>query len=111
MSKVFRDYDQAALDAQYDQRIWAPRMDEVIQRYAEASSAVRARTCEPATHAYGPSAAESLDVYGANGKKAFIFVHGGSWRRQSRRESAFAAATIALDPYEPVPGARSAGSP
>ena len=39
MSKIFRDYDQTALDAQYDQRVWSPHMDEVIERYAKASDA------------------------------------------------------------------------
>lgn len=94
MSNVFRDYDQAALDAQYDQRVWAPQMDEVIRRYAVASDAIRARLGEPTTQAYGPGAIEKLDLYGAGREKAFIFVHGGAWRRESRRESAFAAGPV-----------------
>jgi arylformamidase len=94
LSKVFLDYDQAALDAQYDQRAWAPDMDEVIARYASASDAVRARIGEPVTHAYGGTAAEQLDVYGAGRKQVFVFVHGGAWRRESRRASAFAAETM-----------------
>lgn len=94
MSAVFRDYDQAALDAQYDQRAWAPDMDKVIARYAAASDAVRARLGEPATHAYGSSAVEKLDVYGANRSQTFVFVHGGAWRRESRRSSAYAAEMV-----------------
>ena len=94
MSKVFGDYDQAALDAQYEQRVWAPQMDDVIRRYAATSDAARSRMGEPATHSYGPGAAEMLDVYGVSRGKAFIFVHGGAWRRESRRESAFAAEAI-----------------
>ncbi len=96
MSKVFLDFDQAALDAQYDQRAWAPDMDEVIARYAAASDAVRARFGEPVTHAYGGTAAEQLDVYGAGRKQVFVFVHGGAWRRESRRASAFAAGPVLL---------------
>lgn len=94
MSAIFREYDQTALDAQYEQRVWAPDMDEVIARYAAASDAVRARLGEPVTQAYGSSAAEQLDVYGANREKAFVFVHGGAWRRESRRASAFAAERV-----------------
>ena len=94
MSKIFRDYDQAALDAQYDQRVWSPHMDEVIRRYAESSDAARARIGEPVTHAYGPDVHHKLDVYGAGRECAFVFVHGGAWRRESRRESAFAAEPI-----------------
>ena len=95
MSAVFRDYDQAALDAQYDQRAWAPGMDAVIARYAARSDEVRARYGEPVTHAYGASAVEKLDVYGgADRKQTFVFVHGGAWRRESRRASAFAAEPV-----------------
>ena len=34
MKKVFRDYDQKALDDQYEQRVWVPHADEIIKRYA-----------------------------------------------------------------------------
>jgi arylformamidase len=94
LSKIFLDYDQAALDAQYDQRAWAPDMDAVIARYAAASDAIRARFGEPATHAYGGTTAEQLDVYGAGRKQVFVFIHGGAWRRESRRASAFPAEPV-----------------
>ena len=54
---------------------------------------MRARLGEPRTERYGRSAAETLDIYGA-GAKAFVFVHGGAWRRQSSREQAFPAEPI-----------------
>jgi arylformamidase len=94
LSKVFHGYDQAALDAQYDQRAWAPGMDEVIARYAARSEELRARLGEPVTHAYGASAVEKLDVYGPDRKQTFVFIHGGAWRRESRRASAWAAETV-----------------
>jgi arylformamidase len=93
LSKVFLEYDQAALDAQYDQLVWAPDRDAILARCAAASDAVRARLGEPATHAYGPDPAERLDVYGTSGR-ALIFVHGGAWRRSLRRESAFPAEAV-----------------
>jgi len=95
LSNVFLDYDQAALDAQYEQRVWAANAEEVIARYANASDAARARLGEPRTRRYGTSDAETLDIYGPlEARSAFIFVHGGAWRRQSKRVSAFAAETI-----------------
>ena len=94
MKKVFRDYDQVALDAQYEQRAWVPHADDIIRRFGEASDEVRARLGEPGTYAYGPSAAETLDVYGFSTRKALVFVHGGAWKRQSKRENAFAAETF-----------------
>jgi arylformamidase len=93
LKKVFRDYDQKALDDQYEQRVWVPHADEIIKRYAAASDSVRERLGEPKVERYGPSAPETLDIYGA-GRKAFVFVHGGAWKRQSSREQAFPAEAI-----------------
>jgi arylformamidase len=93
LKKVFLDYDQKALDDQYEQRAWVPHADAIIRRYAEASDEVRKRIGEPRTEKYGPTAVERLDIYGT-GKKAFVFVHGGAWKRQSSREQAFPAEPI-----------------
>ena len=109
MKKVFRDYDQKALDDQYEQRVWVPHADEIIKRYSRKSEEVRARLGEPRTEKYGPTPVETLDVYGS-GRKAFVFVHGGAWKRQSKRQNAFAAgmivqagaAYVALD-FAPLP--------
>ena len=70
-----------------------PHADEIIKRYAAASDAVRKRIGEPRVERYGPTPPETLDIYGS-GKKAFVFVHGGAWRRQSSREQAFPAEPI-----------------
>jgi arylformamidase len=91
--KVFRNYDQKALDEQYEQRAWVPHADQIIKRYAEKSDAVRKRLGEPRVERYGPTPPETLDVYGS-GKKALVFVHGGAWRRQSSREQGFLAEPI-----------------
>lgn len=93
MSKVFRNYDQKALDDQYEQRVWVPHADQIIKRYGIASDEVRRKIGEPRTERYGPSPIETLDIYG-EGSKAFVFVHGGAWKRQSKRENAFAAELI-----------------
>ena len=93
MTSVFRDYDQKALDDQYEQRVWVPNADEIIRRYSAASDAVRKRIGEPRVERYGPTPPETLDIYGS-GKKAFVFVHGGAWKRQSSREQAFPAEPI-----------------
>ncbi len=93
MSKVFLDYDQQALDDQYEQRVWVPHADQIIRRYGAASDAVRSRIGEPRTQRYGPAPVETLDIYGA-GEQAFVFVHGGAWKRQSKRENAFAAEMV-----------------
>ncbi len=93
---VFRDYDQAELDRQYDQRAWAPNAIELINRYAADSAAVRKRTGEPETYDYGDTRAESLDLFRTHRTPApiLVFVHGGAWRLLSARDSAFPAETF-----------------
>jgi arylformamidase len=93
LSKVFLDYDQQALDDQYEQRVWVPHADQIIRRYGEKSDAVRKKIGQPRVESYGPTPAETLDIYGS-GKKAFVFVHGGAWKRQTSREQAFPAEAI-----------------
>jgi arylformamidase len=93
LTKVFLHYAQKALDDQYEQRVWVPHADEIIKRFGIASDAVRKRIGEPRTERYGPTPIETLDVYG-EGSKALVFVHGGAWKRQSKRENAFAAESI-----------------
>jgi len=91
---IFLEYDQAGLDAQYEQRTFVPHADAIIQRYAAASDAVRQRLGEPETLRYGPSEVEQLDIYGAARDRLVVFVHGGAWKRQRRRDQAFAAETF-----------------
>jgi arylformamidase len=93
LKKVFLDYDQKALDDQYEQRVWVPHADEIIRRYSEKSNLVREKLGEPRVERYGPTPPETLDIYGS-GQKAFVFVHGGAWKRQSSREQAFPAEPI-----------------
>jgi arylformamidase len=93
LTTVFLGYDQKALDEQYEQRVWVPHADQIIRRYAEKSDAVRKRLGEPRVERYGPTPAETLDIYGA-GRKAFVFVHGGAWKRQSSREQGFLAEPV-----------------
>ena len=70
-----------------------PHAEDIIRRYGEQSNSVRKRIGEPRVERYGPSAPETLDIYGS-GTKAFVFVHGGAWRRQTSREQAFPAEPI-----------------
>ena len=93
---VFRTYDQAELDRQYDQRAWAPNAIELINRYAVDSAAVRKRIGEPATYDYGDTRDQSLDLFRTHRAPApiHVFIHGGAWRLLSARDSAFPAETF-----------------
>lgn len=91
--KVWLDYDQAGLDAAYDQAVWAPLMADVRARLAATSEAVRGRLGAPQRFAYGATPIEALDVFPARTPNApiYIHVHGGGWLRGEAKDFAFAA--------------------
>ena len=92
--KVFRDYDQAGLDRQYEQRTFTANADDVIRRYGLLSDKIRILLGEPETLAYGTTEAEALDLYGKGRERIVAFAHGGAWTRMGKRPSAFAARTF-----------------
>ena len=79
--KVWMDMDQVELDAAYDQRVYAPLIDQIQKRFASSSETTRARLGEPKRLAYGSTPVEALDLYPAKVPNApiFIFIHGGRW--------------------------------
>ena len=92
MRPVFRHYDQKALDDAYDQAMYAPNRDQLLERRNGASEAARARLGEPRRCAYGPGRNEQLDLYPTTkGRAIHVFVHGGAWRAGRAREYAAAA--------------------
>ncbi|MDO9501219.1 alpha/beta hydrolase [Falsiroseomonas sp.] len=95
--KVWLDYDQAALDAAYDQRVWAPDMAEWLARYRADTAAAR-RALGPETLSYGP---HLLDLYRAQGapRGVHLHIHGGAWRAQSRDDSGFLAPALTAAGY------------
>jgi len=94
LNKVFRGYTQQELDAQYNQRAWVPHADAIIARMAANSEEVRKQLGSPESISYGTTPLETLDIYGGRRPKAFVFVHGGAWQRESRRGSAYGAPPI-----------------
>jgi len=93
MSKVFLDYDQAALDAAYDQAAYAPNRDQILARFAHTSELTRRRLGAPERLAYGKTPIEGLDLYRTKKPNApiLVFVHGGAWRAGMARDYAFPA--------------------
>jgi arylformamidase len=79
---VFLDYDQAALDAAYDQAAYAPNREQLIRRRIRDSELARRHIGEPERVAYGAAEIERLDIYRSGREPApvFVFIHGGAWR-------------------------------
>src|SRR6516225_384857 len=79
---VFLDYDQAALDAAYDQAAYAANREQLIERRIADSATARRHIGEPERVAYGPAEIERIDIYRSDWTAApvFVFIHGGAWR-------------------------------
>jgi arylformamidase len=110
---VFREYDQAALDREYDNRGRVADFADWLARYPRESEATRRDLPSRLDVPYGPSPAETLDVFpapGAGPAPVQVFIHGGYWRALSKSDFSFVArafhpagaATVVLD-YALIP--------
>src|SRR5262249_62277101 len=86
---VFREYDQRALDAEYNNREKVADSADWLQRYAIASAETRAALDCRLDLAYGAHPGERLDVFPARGGPApvHVFVPGGYWPRLGQTPS------------------------
>jgi arylformamidase len=91
--RVFLDYDQAELDAAYDQGVYAPHRQQLLDRWASNSDAARAHIGPPLRMAYGPTEIEKVDIYRTQRANApvLVFIHGGAWRAGIAKDYAFFA--------------------
>ena len=60
---VWRDMDQAALDAAYDQNVYAPNRLQLLDRYSCNSETTRSVLGAPQRFGYGEAEIEGLDIY------------------------------------------------
>jgi len=88
---VYRGYDQAGLDAQYNLRARWPEHVGFLEAWRREGTAIR---LGPGWHldlAYGPTAAERLDLLvpeSADDRRApvLVFIHGGYWQAQDKMD-------------------------
>src|SRR5262249_34622070 len=95
---VYRDYDQQALDAEYNNREKVKDSADWLSRYAVASAEARAALPCRLDVPYGSHAGERLDVFPARGGAApvHVFIHGGYWHRLDKSDSSFVARAFQL---------------
>lgn len=96
MTKVFLDYDQAALDASYNLRAAVPEAVDCLAECARRSAYTRALKPVRLDVAYGPSHGERANVYPAAkpGAPVLVFIHGGYWQRLDKNDFDYV-----LDPF------------
>ena len=90
---VWRGYNQAALDIQYNSRGTVPDVSVYLADYAARTSQAKAQLRCLENLRYGDGANELLDIYPAAQPNApvMVYLHGGDWRALSKEDSGFAA--------------------
>lgn len=95
---VYRDYDQAALDRQYDNRGLVPGFQSFLDRYAADSAAARSALQARLDVPYGAGEAETLDIFtpadAAGPAPIQVFFHGGYWKALSKAEFSYVAGPV-----------------
>lgn len=91
--KVYGDYDQAGLDAQYNLRARFPDHTKFMEQWRVEGDAELARPGWRRDLAYGLTPAEKLDLIAPpakDGQRAplLVFIHGGYWQNLDKRDCA-----------------------
>ncbi len=81
------------LDLQYNARAAIPDHPEIFARWRADSAAVREKLRCETDYYFGPSPAETLDLYPAAVPNAplLVFIHGGYWRSLDKQDFSFLA--------------------
>ena len=104
---IWRDYDRAALDAQYNNRARIPEHAGYFERWLAWSAETRAALPGGRDLAYGDLPVETLDIFPAERHDApiLIMIHGGYWYSLDKHHDSFVAeglrphgvATVVID--------------
>src|SRR2546425_11942346 len=117
---VYRDYDQQAIDAEYNNREKVKESADWLSRYSVASAEARAALDCRLDLAYGAHPGERLDVFPARNGPApvHVFIHGGYWHRLDKSDPSFVArafppagAAGVRGNHAPIPPGRMGGLP
>ncbi len=94
---LYRGYDRAGLETQYNLRISHPDRNAVYADYLARSMAFRAEAGGRYDVPYGPAERQRLDVFPGPTEDApvFVFFHGGYWRALDKDHFSFLAAPFA----------------
>ena len=79
---IYKNYDKAALDSQYNNRARVPNFEQIVQRWETESEQLRQRVKSYRGVSYGSRAREYLDIFPAAhpGAPLQVFFHGGYWQ-------------------------------
>lgn len=90
---IYLQYDQAGLDAQYNNRARFPDYIEHFNNWNKWSAATRARVHGILDVSFGKAALEKLDIFPAQGRArpVYVFIHGGYWYSLDKEHYSYVA--------------------
>lgn len=93
MNNIYRQYDQAALDAQYNNRARYPDFKSHFESWGKWSTAARAELPHQLDVAFGSSPIETIDIFPAPLRRApvYLFIHGGYWYSLDKSDYSYVA--------------------
>jgi arylformamidase len=93
MTTIFREYDQADLNAQYNNRARYPDFKEHFESWGKWSRAARAELPSRLDVSFGPTPIESLDIFPAAEPQSpiYLFIHGGYWYSLDKSDYSYIA--------------------
>lgn len=97
---VYKLYDQAALNHQYNNSELVPHVQQYYDQWAQLNQDIIAYYTMIPDIPYGPGYNQKLDIYPAHHKHAptMIFIHGGYWQKMDKSDFRFMAQ--AFVPYD-----------
>ena len=93
---LYKEYDQAALDAQFNNRARVPDHGDHIRRWAQESTRVRERLPAYLDVPYGDHPRQMFDIFPATAAPApaLVYIHGGYWHMLDKSSFSFPAPTV-----------------
>ncbi len=90
---VYKQYDQSALDRQYNNRLQTPGYGSHLENYELESRKAEKGYTSIKDISYGKHPRELLDIYPSDkpDSKTLIFIHGGFWRSLDKSSFQFVA--------------------
>jgi acetyl esterase/lipase len=99
---VYRGFDQAALDAGYNNSLAVVRSPEILRDYEVRSAALRRALPARVDLRYGPALRQRIDYFAPEpvtgaaarpgGAPLLVFIHGGYWQMRAKEGFSFLAA-------------------
>jgi len=91
---IYKQYDQASLDRQYNNRLHVPEFATYLERWDRLSRQTEKEFHPIQNIQYGELPRERLDIYPSSSSqsKTLIYIHGGYWQRLDKSDFQFLAA-------------------